>query len=101
MDAPITKVDREAFKEAFMKAVAKVADLYVDHMFEDVKSKVEYGTRDGAYPVEVEGVKKMLAIMSEADEVLSDFFTDRANDMFCHESVEPFVKAMEDVLKQE
>jgi hypothetical protein len=98
MDAPITKVDRKAFKAAFVRAVAKVADLYVDHMFEDVKVKVEYGTRDGAFPAEVHHVKKMLAEMSDAGEALSAFFNNHANDLFCDESVEPFVKAMEDML---
>ena len=100
MDAPITKVDRKAFKEAFMKAVAQVADLYVDQMFEDVKVKVEYGTRDGAHLVEVQGIKKMLADMSDAGEVLSNFFNDHANDLFCDESVEPFVNTMDELLKQ-
>lgn len=99
MDAPITKVDRKAFKAAFTRAVVKVADLYADHMFEDVKIKVEYGTRDGANPVEVEGIKNMLAEMSDAGEVLAAFFHNHANNLFCDESVELYVKEIAKILE--
>lgn len=100
MGAPITRVDRKAFKEAFIKAVAKVADVYVDSMFEDVDAEVKNGSREGAYHIVVKNAVRMLAYMSRPREVLGTFFNNDGAYDTCDESVEPLIDAMEELVKQ-
>lgn len=104
MDAPIVSVDRKAFKDAFKKAAARVATkaagLYVDGMFESVDASVRYGNRMGARPEDLESVAKRLKEMSEAVEMMSDFFNNASNDVFSAWTIEPHVEGVAKLLRR-